>query len=143
MRNNATEHDYTLTTFNADVFFPGLLAKNKNNKLAFEYMMAYYLLTSQLDKFVSYIPQLENLKYDRLPKHYQQAIVLHKAFGGSPVDTGNLQIDPQVITNARSFDMNYGKYVRTNNLKAAFDALKTDYGDNYIFYYVFEVSGAK
>lgn len=54
-----------------------LLARNPSHRMAFEYLMARYLLTCQLDKIVENVPQLRKLGDARIPEHYAEAILLH------------------------------------------------------------------
>jgi len=48
--NSVSTVDRVGFEFQADDFFATLLRQNPKNKMAFEYMMAYYMLTKQLDK---------------------------------------------------------------------------------------------
>jgi hypothetical protein len=54
-----------------------LLTEHPDNRMAFEYMMASFLLTKNLDAFASNIYRLKGLGYKRIPQHYEEALVLY------------------------------------------------------------------
>ena len=41
------------------------------------YMMAYYLLPCQVDKVAAHIHRLENFGFKKLPRYYEEALVIH------------------------------------------------------------------
>lgn len=66
-----------------------LLATNRNNRMAFEYLMAYYLLTRQPDKVVCHLGRLNDFGSDAfasrvIPEHYAEAMLLYFQNVGRP-----------------------------------------------------------
>ena len=55
------------------------LRTDSHSKLAFEYLMAHYLLTNQLDKVVAGMKHLDDLGYRDIPTDYEEAILLYLA----------------------------------------------------------------
>ena len=53
-----------------------LLKQKSQNKMAFEYLMAHYLLTRQISKFVAGLSMMDSLDYQKMPKHYQEALMV-------------------------------------------------------------------
>jgi hypothetical protein len=119
-----------------ETMLQGLLERNRRNRMALEYLMAHYLLTRQLDKLVANLYRFDDFDYPRLPRHCQEALILHLATTGSQdVDFWRPKISPQ--TRRR-----FGEFVRIErqfrqDVSAAFAALHPDFGDSYFFCYVF------
>ena len=59
--------------------FQDLLDKNRNNKMAFEYSEANYLLTYQIDKFIGTLTthSLKDFDYSGTPRIYEEAILAY------------------------------------------------------------------
>ena len=55
-----------------------LLKENKNNKMAFEYLMAYYLLEFRLEDLLEYLGQFKELGYGKYPHHIEEAILVSR-----------------------------------------------------------------
>ncbi|MGD2035403.1 MAG: DUF6057 family protein [Bacteroidales bacterium] len=59
----------------ADLVF--LIEDHNSNKMAFEYLMAYYLLSNDLMKFADYVKYLPVLGYEKIPEVYEEALVIY------------------------------------------------------------------
>ena len=104
--------------------------------MAFEYLMAYYLLTRRIDKMVANLHRLDDFDQARLPRHCEEAIVIHLEDTGSPaIDLGGRQIRPETWRRSGEFVQAVGRF--QGNPSAAFTALHHDFGDSYFFFYVF------
>ena len=55
----------------------GLLETNPRNRMAFEYLMAHYLLTRQLDALVANLHRFDDFDDPRLPRHCEEALVIY------------------------------------------------------------------
>ena len=118
-----------------------LLASNPNNKLAFEYMMAFYLLTRQVDKIAANINRLDDFGYERLPRYYDEAMAIYSKRKGTDADVPKKWMpSKQALKTADTFsDINE----RTGaNRKAAMQHLAKAHGNSYFFYYLYGTSGA-
>jgi len=69
-----------------DEWFLELLDTNPTNRLAFEYLMALYLVAGRPDKVAETIHRLDTFGCARpyLPEHYAEAVVAYMAKGGKP-----------------------------------------------------------
>jgi tetratricopeptide (TPR) repeat protein len=116
-----------------------LLRVNKNNRMAFEYLMAHYLLTKQLGNFVGNLHRLDNFGYDSIPRHYQEAILIYKGITHKDVDLGQREISAEVKEQYDEID----KIILSsnNNMELMRKALAPKFGDTYFFYFIFGVSG--
>ena len=140
LRSVASDKESTRLGFEGDDFFVQLLNKNSDNRMAFEYMMAFYLLTGQVDKITANIGRLHDFGYTKLPRHYEEAIVIYMGSGRKKMDLYNWQVSAETIERAKAADTIYKRYRDKYNKQVVRDALVADFGDSYIFYYIFDVS---
>jgi len=52
-----------------------MLKENPGNKMAFEYLMAFYMINKDLSNFVNCIPMMENMDYREVPVSIQEAMM--------------------------------------------------------------------
>ena len=119
------------------------LRQNQTNRAAFEYLMAYYLLTMNLDSFVYYFRGARNFDYSELPTHYEEALVLAQKLKDAPQaipDSNGKQ--PQAETIQRFERFNEQVALRSNDLQRAKIELVAEFGSTYWYYYTFGASGA-
>ena len=142
LRRVAVDVDDTSLRFNADKVFGDLLGRNPNNRMAFEYMMAYYLLTRQVDKVAAHIHRLENFGFKKLPRYYEEALVIHMG----PEAEKTLLPDrwrPGKEAVQRAWNFSSARNQFGKDEKSAIRKLAKEYGDSYYYYYLFKVSGVK
>jgi hypothetical protein len=133
--------DRDFTSLNENVFLD-LLDKNRHNRMAFEYLAAFYLLTNQVDKFAVIIDRLDDFDYDRIPKAYEEAILFYSFTRKTKVDLHGRGISRQSRERFENFAKVFiDRYGTDKN--AAFEELARDYGDSYLFYSVYGHSGIK
>ena len=112
-----------------------LLEHNPRNRMAFEYLMAYYLLTRQVDKMAANLHRFDDFGQAGLPRHCEEAILIHLDTTGSPViDLRGRRIRPETQRRGAEF-VQAAEGLQGN--PAAFTALHQDFGDTYFFFYVF------
>ncbi|MGA2092730.1 MAG: DUF6057 family protein [Sedimentisphaerales bacterium] len=116
-----------------------LLRINKHNRMAFEYLMAHYLLTKQLGKFVENLHRLDDFGYDSIPRHYQEAILIYKGISRKDVDLGQRGINAEVKEQYDDIDEIIQRY--NNDMELMRKVIAPKYGDTYFFYFIFGVSG--
>ena len=58
------------------------LESTKKSKMAFEYLMAYDLLSCSLEHFIDQLEYLKVFNYVDIPRHYEEAIILLTAASG-------------------------------------------------------------
>jgi len=118
-----------------------LLQNTPDHRVAFEYLMANYLLKHQRAEFMSCLPLLKPLGYTQLPRHYAEAILVHSLETKSPADAQGWTIAADVQGQFRETS-DVVRNARGNN-QAVFDTLAPKYGDTYTFYSMFNVCGAR
>jgi len=117
-----------------------LLKKNRKNKMAFEYLMARYLLDAKLDDFIRNLYRLNDFNYPEIPRLYEEAI-LYMLNGGKAVNLHGRLISIDSQRRFTDFINIYSRY--KGNKHAAFKKLKNKYGDSYLFYSLYGFSGAE
>lgn len=103
------------------------------NRMAFEYLTAWYLLTGQLPKVVQQIERLDQYGYAEIPPLWQEAILIHSYGTGKPVDLRGRTISPELHKRIQHFSSVVNRHGR--NRDAAMAELARDYAGSYFFYY--------
>jgi hypothetical protein len=116
-----------------------LLEKNSTNRMALEYLMAWYMLTRQLDNSVRTVERLRDFDYPELPRHYEEAALIHVYSTKEPIHLAGYQATPEARRRIEQFTQILNKH--KGNTRAAFDELAKDYSDSYFFYHVYGISG--
>jgi hypothetical protein len=119
-----------------------LLDKNRRNRMAFEYLMGFYLLTGQFDKFAGNLNRLDDFDYGRIPRVYEEAILFCNYVRKAGIELPGREISAESRERFVGFRNIYiGRY--GTNDKAALKELSRDYGDSYLFYCLYGQSGMK
>jgi hypothetical protein len=140
LRSVCMEEDYGFTSLkNIEVTLLQLLDKNRQNRMAFEYLMSWYLLNGRLDKFVQNLERLNDFGDSQFPRLYEEAMLIYVFSVRKPINLYGRQISAESRQRFDGFNQvmnNYGK-----NKQAAFNKLAKDYGNSYLFYYVYGRQG--
>jgi len=115
-----------------------LFASNNENKMAFEYMMAFCLLTGQHAPVANSIKYLDKLDYPEgvIPKLYEQAILLYTQMTNQKADLATRKISNESLTTFQQFSQ---KTSTTSNMtmEQASKSLANDFKNTYYYYYHF------
>ena len=123
------------------VLLLNLLDKNRQNRMAFEYLMAWCLLNRQLDKLTQNLDRLNDFDYSEIPRHYEEALLIYTAMTGKQINLGDRQISLESRQRYKDFMETFNRY--EGNKQAAFNELAGNYGDSYLFYHTYKISGIK
>ena len=134
------ENDYPFSLLNDEQMLLELLENNRQNRMAFEYLMAWYLLGGQLEEFTQNLDRLDDFNYSEIPRLYEEAI-LYSLSRGKSVDLHGRQVSPESRQRFAGFVNIYNRHGR--NKQAAFNKLAKDYGNSCFFYYLYRRSGMK
>ena len=135
------EKDYGLSFFEIRAMLLDLLAKNRQNRMAFEYLMSLYLLEGDLEAFVRSLNRLDDFNYPRIPRLYEEAILFYTASTEKQVDLHGRRISHQ--SRQRFTDFVRIFKLHRENKEAAFDELARNHGDSYFFYSLYGFSEVK
>jgi hypothetical protein len=123
-----------------DNLFRDLLDWNRSNRMAFEYLTAYYLLTGNLNKFAGIIGRINDFDYKAIPRSYEEAILLYGFLTKKKIELPGHEISRETTERFSRFnDIYLGQYNGDKDL--ALSELRKDFGDSYFFYYVYHRTG--
>lgn len=132
LRSMAMDKDYASLRVPEEIMLSYLLERNDKNRMAFEYLMAWYLLNRQLTRFVNHLEQLHDLGYQALPRHYEEAILVYAATARKTLELPGYKPREKVRQQAEHFLgilQSHG-----GDKQAAFDDLAKYHRDTYAFY---------
>ena len=107
-----------------------LLKENPRNNMAYQYLMAFYLINKDLGNFMNRVPMMNDLGYTRIPVGYQEAIMY--VIG---LTTDNpLKNVPYQISNDTKLRMQAYANIYTSR-KDAQEILRKSYSGTYWYYF--------
>jgi hypothetical protein len=116
-----------------------LLERNSHNRMAFEYLMARYLLNRHLEKFVQKLELLQDFGYRELPTHYEEAALIYIYGTRKPLNLSGYPLNPQKRKQIEDFSRILSSY--GGNKQAASKELAKKFRNTYFFYYKFAPIG--
>jgi len=117
-----------------------LLDHNPSNRMAFEYLMACYLVAKRVDKILENVQRLRDLGYQKIPTLYEEAILIYYGTRGLAVNLARFNIRPETLQRYEMF-MQLANTMQGTNRQAAFQRLIRDFGTSYFFYFAFTWRG--
>jgi hypothetical protein len=117
----------------AETMLRQLLHSNPHNQMAFEYLLAYYLLTGDLKQLAQHLGQLDDFGYRAIPRPVEEALLLGQKLQGLQFDLHGREIRPETVRRFQRFcDALAG---RARQAPAGLLALAPDFGDTFWYYY--------
>lgn len=117
-----------------------LLERNSQNRMAFEYLMAWYMLKKDLGKFAQNLERLQDFGYRELPTHYQEAALIYIYATKKPLNLSGYPPSPQKRQQIEDFTRIFNSYNRDK--QAASEELSKKYRNTYFYYYMYTPSGS-
>ena len=122
-------------TWSTEQILQQCLEANPSNRMAFEYLLAHYLLTSDVEGFARLAPRLKDF-YGEMPTHVQEALLSFRNVNGSmPPGVDGSAISRETEARFQNFIDIY--LPRQNSPEAAWAALAPVFGKTYWFFYIF------
>jgi hypothetical protein len=109
-----------------------LLISQPTNRMAFEYVMAHYLVNRELKKAVERLQFLDHFNYTRTPRSYAEAVLLYEQLAAVHVEIPGLVIRDETVERFQRFRQAVRQLKGTAEGLAAVAA---DFGDTYWCYY--------
>jgi hypothetical protein len=119
-----------------------LLEKNSQNRMAFEYLMAWYMLNKNLGKLVPNLERLQDFGYRELPTHYEEAAIIYIYGTRKPLNLSGYQPSPQKRQQIEEFTRIINSPRYKGDRQAASEELAKKYRNTYFYYYMYESSGS-
>jgi len=131
-RNFAVHSDFWADSENFEVQLSMLLNNHPNNRMAFEYYMAYLLLEKNINSFVANLYQIKNLEYTKIPVHYEEAMLVYMSYTRNDVIPQGYSISATTRQRYNYYVTSYTQY--KNNPKITGQTLYKEFGNTYWFY---------
>ena len=123
-----------LAFINDEVSLKILAGTSRNNIMAYQYLMSYFLLDLNLDEFVHYLKHFEEYNLGKLPRSWAEALcsysVNHKKFPDELPDS----LEPEAMSFLNSyisFSKMFGEYSNAKDLE---QAANNRYGETFWYY---------
>ena len=146
LRSVMVSEDYRYGAFGGVTwaqFLAQPLRTNPRNRMAFEYLMAHFMLAKRPDLVVSHIRHLDDFHEVGIPRHWEEAVLLHgRTHPDVKLDLGGRQVSPETVERFRGFLRDVLNHERSSGTEkdAAFNALARRWGSTYFFYFTFGFS---
>jgi Family of unknown function (DUF6057) len=122
--------------FSTEQILQQCLEANPSNRMAFEYLLAHYLLTSDMKGFASLAPRLKDF-YRDLPTHVQEALLGFRNVNGTlPPGIDGLAIHSQTESRFQNFIYIWTRH-QNGPAEDAWKALAPVFGGTWWFFYIF------
>jgi hypothetical protein len=110
-----------------------LLEKNRHNQMAFEYLMADYLLTGEVGNLVSQLDRLDDFNCTAIPRHYEEALLIYiSEKGSSELPVHNKSLTVNRVQAFKDFQSILARY--KGNKAAAYQEIIPKYSNSYWAY---------
>lgn len=127
LRKYRISEDFLFSEQEKDQMLGLLFLHAKSNKMAYEYLMAYTLLTKDLGHFIQYFPLGNSLEYTTIPAHYQEAL----AFVWYSKQNDMNQMPWNVSKDVKQFLM---RYIQSSSGYQPESAIKEQFSQTYWYY---------
>ena len=116
-----------------------LLQRNKRNRMAFEYLLARYLMSGQAARVVENLGRLADFGYREIPRHYEEAVLVHELATGARVNVPGFAVSEDARRRFAEFKRISRQF--RNNPGEAMSHLAPRFGHSFFFYRTFGQSG--
>ncbi|MDR1555782.1 MAG: DUF6057 family protein [Tannerellaceae bacterium] len=131
LRKYRTKTDFFFSEGEKDMMLGILLQQDLSNRPAYEYLMAYCLLTKDLEHFYQYYPLGENIPYQTLPVSYQEALVYLWGLSNRTMDHIPYPVSNEVKQRVQEYRRIYVGYTHAEPM------LRKQFSDTYWYYFHF------
>ena len=129
LRRLAYDENFFFADQTTPKMLQSLFFSNTENRLAYEYLMADYLLTGDLDTFAEHVGWGEKLGYPAIPRHFQEALALRWSIHHEKNEPLPPQVSPEVAERFKQFVSYFKSSTFTQKGLAHY------FGDTYWYYY--------
>lgn len=137
MRANMDTVDYFLdNNLSFEAICEYLLQSNPNNKIAYDYLMSYYLLYLKLDRLAVYASNAPRFGYTVLPRYWEEGLFFFQSV--NPQRTSNHSfpaLQPEASERFNDFTDVWGKIKDDPDVASK---LADSFGDSYYYYSLFK-----
>ena len=124
-----------------NVVLQSCLRQDSGNRMAFDLLMAWYLLDRNVTKVCQNLDRLDAVGLTRLPRHLEEAVLLSQQLNPTKeVRLFGRSISPATVERHKQFIREVGK--RRMDDPASESMLAPQFGDTFWFYYLYQHSGS-
>ncbi len=136
MRAKRDTIDYYLFNVSYETTLRNLLRSNPSNRLAYDYLMTYFLLTGNTDGIAEMVPLAGKFGYRVLPRYWEEALCINDAARMADAPSGNSSttIRKETVERFNRFAM---ACMRLSGDPAAPAKLAMEYGKSYFYFSIF------
>lgn len=119
---------------------PDLVRENPRNRMAFEYLIATFLIKREVDSVSAHCGGFRELGYRKIPRLVQEALVLSMFLKEKKPEFFGYRLDEGTMASFEGFfSILYKKH--GGRPGEAFDDLATEFGNSFYFYFVYGIPG--
>ncbi len=115
---------------------PLLFNGNPTNKKAGEYLMAWLLLTKDVESLIKNLSILKEMEYEKIPRHLEEAIIAYYNSTQQFPDLYGYKISDETNNRFKQYASVYNTY--KNNPALLKSKLEEDFGNTFWFYFHFK-----
>lgn len=138
LRQRMLRKDCDMHVAEYDALLLELLKQDPQNRMAFEYLMAFYIMTRQADKLVQHLAHLDGLDYTQVPRLYEEVVIVHSVAKKQAPD---ISVSSASLKRWKGFRAVLIRH--RGHVNAALGDLAQQYGDTYFFYNLYGFSGSE
>jgi hypothetical protein len=131
LRKYRTKTDFFFSEEEKDMMLGILLQQDFSNRPAYEYLMAYCLLTKDLKHFYQYFPLGESLRHGSIPKSYQEALIYIWGLSNRTMERLPYPVSDEVKRQVEAYRSIYVSQAHPE------PALRSKFSDTYWYYFHF------
>jgi hypothetical protein len=113
-----------------------LLDANPKNRMAFEYLMAYYLINKNLRAFAANLHRMKEFEWLETPRLFEEAGLVAAELNDLKIEIQNAHIRPSTLQ--RFTDFKQARRTFGNDAERAAQELKQTYGNSYFYHHLFD-----
>jgi hypothetical protein len=129
--------DFFINNEHPDYDLIRLLKEDPDNRMAFEYLIAYNMLDSKLKNVYKHLDKYSNFNYQHTPRHLQETLILLKLRNPQEIDISKYNISHEVVERFSKFNTILMENI--NDHKKAQSLLASEFG-NTLWYYIRYIS---
>lgn len=128
--------DFIITSDHPETDLQKMLEQAPANRMAFEYLVTYCMITRDLDGFKKNLFRFRSFTETEMPRHYEEALIAYHALKKPTDDTASFTaVRKTTIDRFADFERILLKY--NGDTKAAEADLSRSYADTYWFYILY------
>jgi len=112
------------------------IENGKKNKMAFEYLLALYMLRGEMWNVAEVAGRMEEYNYEKIPVAFEEAILLNNKYNKKKISLKKLKIRDET---KRRFDEFMAATIRYRTKDAARSELTRKFKNTYMYYYFYGI----